>query len=530
MNDVRTAALAAVFMAGLTGQQQAIAGLVRGPDGAPVAAAEVRFLPDPEPAVPALAPYLPPVEPSVVTSGARGSFRCPARVPGMLLVTTAGGLGALVRRCWPSRGVRVELQPLAEVVVGSGSEPFRLWTASRMADGTTRHLPPFEGHRARLPAGSYEVWFEVAEGFGWCRLDLRSGHRTQLRWSSEARYLRASPGASVHPTGFPQVPLLGERQTVTLLGAACRGSFAASWTDRPQIGVDRSLPEPTGSENSGQRADAPLIWPPASTASSGALVVQATGTEPGDLPRAWLLAPRDRGGFWVIGRGRADDQGRVQLPQQSGDDRHWLLLTARDRAPVAAEVSSPIWQSPVKFTSGRRIRCTVTGHDRAPATLVAMAFQAPNGPVLARTRTDERGTAELGPVAGPGRITAEHLHFVSTARELAADQRNIEIQLRAGAAIEGIITDQRGQPSPGVTVTLRDPGGALRPAERTLLSDDEGRFRFAGLPPGQVVMLSAQRVRGGQTWSVQARAEAGERDVRMQLRHEDPRIRPPGGR
>ena len=109
MSPIRICALAASLLATayLSGQDQQLFGLIRGPDRQAVAGARVQFLPDPEPSVPALAAYLPPANPILATSSPKGSFRCPAPLPGMLLVTTEQGLGALHKRCWPGRAVRL---------------------------------------------------------------------------------------------------------------------------------------------------------------------------------------------------------------------------------------------------------------------------------------------------------------------------------------------------------------------------------------------------------------------------------------
>ena len=49
------------------------------------------------------------------------------------------------------------------------------------------------------------------------------------------RHLRVRPAANLHPTGFPQIDLVDDDRRVTLLGAACRASFAASWRDRAEL-------------------------------------------------------------------------------------------------------------------------------------------------------------------------------------------------------------------------------------------------------------------------------------------------------
>ena len=218
------------------------------------------------------------------------------------------------------------------------------------------------------------------------------------------------------------------------------------------------------------------------------------------------------------------------LPQQPADTRLWLLVSAKERAVVAAPVSNPRWQGEVTLPAGRRIRCTVREANGTPAAFVTVDFRAPDGPILARAQTDERGVTEFTALAGPGVLTTEHEQFVSAQAPLTAEQDAAEIRLERGLTITGTVTDPKGIPAGGVAITLRDPGGQLRPAERVALTDAAGNFRFAGIPEDHIVLLTAQRVVGGQTWSVQMHAEADEQDLLLQLRHEDPQLQPPGKR
>ena len=48
-----------------------------------------------------------------------------------------------------------------------------------------------------------------------------------------------------------------------------------------------------------------------------------------------------------------------------------------------------------------------------------------------------------------------------------------------GGAVRGIVTDNSGQPLPGVTVTLTKPSG-----KQTVVTDAAGRYQFAGVAPG----------------------------------------------
>ncbi len=67
------------------------------------------------------------------------------------------------------------------------------------------------------------------------------------------------------------------------------------------------------------------------------------------------------------------------------------------------------------------------------------------------------------------------------AADVAAGARDVEIVLGRGKAIAGIVRDKDGRPARGnVTLALLGVKGALWFSS----SDEHGRFRVAGLPPG----------------------------------------------
>jgi hypothetical protein len=75
---------------------------------------------------------------------------------------------------------------------------------------------------------------------------------------------------------------------------------------------------------------------------------------------------------------------------------------------------------------------------------------------------------------------------------VAAGAESIEIRLKPGASIEGIVTDDAGNPLGGASVwanaTDGSSGGSLSGWSRT---DDDGRFRVRGLDPAQSYTVSA---------------------------------------
>jgi uncharacterized protein (DUF2141 family) len=99
----------------------------------------------------------------------------------------------------------------------------------------------------------------------------------------------------------------------------------------------------------------------------------------------------------------------------------------------------------------------------------------------------------LGTVAGARRPARPGTPIV-----LADAQKvsNVSIRMPMGAAITGVVVDEKGQPNTGVQVALQQ--WRMQGGERTLVgagtvsADDRGRYRFFGLQPGEY-LVSALR-------------------------------------
>lgn len=101
----------------------------------------------------------------------------------------------------------------------------------------------------------------------------------------------------------------------------------------------------------------------------------------------------------------------------------------------------------------------------------------------------------LGAVAGAKRPARP-----GTPIALADGQKitNVTIQLPMGAAISGVVIDERGQPAPSVTVNLMQ--ARMQNGERVLTlgpggtsTDEHGRYRMFGLPPGEYLVVASAR-------------------------------------
>jgi hypothetical protein len=101
----------------------------------------------------------------------------------------------------------------------------------------------------------------------------------------------------------------------------------------------------------------------------------------------------------------------------------------------------------------------------------------------------------LGTVAGARRPARPGTPIAVGDGQTIAD---VVIRMPPGAAISGVITDDRGQPGVGMFVSIRQR--RVQGTERVLASvpggsvaaDDRGRYRVYGLPPGEYVVVATR--------------------------------------
>jgi hypothetical protein len=486
-----------------------VQGLLRNPSGDSVAAAVVQFVPDPVPAVLALTGATAPSATGAVESDARGVFRVTSQGPGTIFAYTAPGLGAVALDCQPGRAVRLDLAPMGELTAG-GSEPILAWPAWIDAEGRRHHLPMQHGTAIRLPAGSYEIWCDLGFGIAWQRVTLRSGQRTLLQPAKESLSVAAPTGVQITPLAFPHAMLASAtRPKVQLLGEA-RLATLAQHSSKP-----------------------PLVLPfvgaelPSLPAPEDCLSVRVGQDVAGAC--AWLLDRADQELPRILAAAPADAAGVCALPKPARHESAWLLVTARDRAPHAERLSMATATREVALSVGRTVQCQVTAPSGLPAVGVAVDFVPKDAPLATlRARTDDRGIATMVHVHGNGELRIEAADLGTARRELG-DESLVALTIDEGAVVEGSVIDAAGTPMVGVTVQLRDPG-ATASRERAMTTDASGRFRFVGLAEGQPVVLFAQQVRLGVTWSGRAELLAPRRSVAVVLSNEDPKLVPRTGR
>jgi hypothetical protein len=173
-----------------------------------------------------------------------------------------------------------------------------------------------------------------------------------------------------------------------------------------------------------------------------------------------------------------------------------------------------VWSAAKAQTSTGRIRGRViaaaTGTPVQGATVRAARLGAPG--IQRETRTDENGRYALADLpAGTYSFFVIHPAYLEQnfdqpqplARyrmlELADGEQlvDVDFRLHRGGVITGVITDENGEPVPGVRVAaLREMVSAIGRnfipvrADFTIPTDDRGRFRIYGLQPGAYLVLA----------------------------------------
>lgn len=466
--------------------------------------------------------------PSVrATSDAQGVLRIepPADGPDVRaiagLVTTASGLGAVVGRLHGSRAQKLQLLPMAPLATAGGKGPLTVHARTLLPDGETVELPPLHGERILLPAGLHDVWAKDQDGWTWQRLLVRSGQTVPLADSRALHTLRTPPGARLHPAGRPEVDLLDGRRVATLRGAAARAPLI-TFVDGFSAG-ERLLPDAA--------TEGPLDWPPAATAAP--VTVAITGGSDEQAAQALLVGlMQTSANTWRIFAMSRPIARRCVMPVAPQGDA-WLVLLAPGHAATAVEWS--LAGPPATLTLQRGHELVVRARDESGLPIPDLAVDyVPDRmePATVAGHADARGVARLGLVTGPGVVRISDPRFANQAIELAAVPHDgLPIVVAAGAALRGIARWADGTPAGAVLVTLRDPTGQLRPAQRTVVTGPDGSFAFAGLRENRALVLFAAAQRDGRTWSGKLdRLLAGGEDVDLVLRDEDPQLGPDTGR
>lgn len=419
-------------------------------------------------------------------------------------VTTPSGLGALVVDLHPGRAQRVDLQPMGAIGTTTGSETLQVFARALLPNGRALVLPPQRGSRVQLPAGDYELWIHSDDGWLWQRTKLVSGELVPLDFTAPGRALQCAKGTWLHPDGASFVPLCTDGGDVVLRGAAAN---AALWSWR---GLRATGPHVLPPNSDGK----PLAWPPGAESPPPA-AARADGS--------LLLALRRLGTRWQplwLG----DDDGatwRGLGAPPAGE--HWLLRVDARGAPACWVWPANANERPAA-TVGVALQAQVRTPDGLPAADVACEYEPDGMPAaIVQARSDGRGLVAFGPVLAPGTLRIVDPRVVNRALLLATvPGEPPQLLAEPGSTLRGVARWPDGSAAAGVVVTLRDPSGTLRPAERARASAGDGSFTFGGLPEQRGLLLFAVAIRGGRTWSARRERVFAGGEVTLTLQDEDP--------
>lgn len=202
---------------------------------------------------------------------------------------------------------------------------------------------------------------------------------------------------------------------------------------------------------------------------------------------------------------RSNSRAASELNRQSVTlTRPWLaaslvLLTAA--IPAAQQPSAP--RTEATSLRGR----VVIASDGSPLPRVRLLLNTPDRP-SEPVLTDDAGRFVLPlhtqPPATAFRMSATKPGFATTTIDVPRDGRELLVQLERGAAINGRVVDENGEPAVSALVIARSTAGAVSMVSDT---DDLGEYRLGGLPAGQYTVT----VLGAQTPEREALARLNER-------------------
>ena len=187
-----------------------------------------------------------------------------------------------------------------------------------------------------------------------------------------------------------------------------------------------------------------------------------------------------------------------------------LALTASIAAP-----QTPAREGARILTGGAAIGGVLITDEPSPQPVrrAAVTLSAVEGGSGRVTVTDDRGRFSIGELpAGRYTLSAARAGFITVlygakrpggpglAISLVDGQQlsDITLKMLRGAVITGTVRDERGEPVPGVRANVMTYRFNAQTGERSLTSasrgfgeetDDRGRYRVFGLPPGEYIVL-----------------------------------------
>ena len=491
-------------------QDPPVFGLVTTPAGHPLADAEVILRPGSTIQLAALGSLARTPAPVSGRTDSRGAYRLPAAAPGLVLVRHRDGLGALAP-AFPGAAQRLVAEPMAALV--SPGSPVRGWARGSWPGLGTGSLPVQEGEEIRLPAGQYRAWVESHGKLEFHRFTLVSGKQHRLPEPPEPElFLELWDGfrGRVIPYSWEETALIEVAANRFAVPAGASRLQIQEETPGGHVLIEVWHPE----EPSVLRLEQPRR-------RDLAVRVQTRSGNPAAGTEVWALQSTAQGSR-ALGRVVTDPAGEAQLLLPDGVDVQ-LLAVDPVRAAAAADLEATARQAVLILGSSSRIQVAVEGPEGpgvAGARLELEPATGPWGRLVAHT--DDRGLARFHRVPdGPVVVRLRDARYLP-AEQVAAPGEGIRFRARRGRSVAGRALLPSGDPAVRALITLRNPRDE-RVMERTVASDDQGRFRITGLPDEAFLVLFGTLQLAGVTYSTRLSAvQPGDHECTLELQPEDP--------
>jgi RNA polymerase sigma-70 factor (ECF subfamily) len=223
-----------------------------------------------------------------------------------------------------------------------------------------------------------------------------------------------------------------------------------------------------------------------------------------------------------IGHPTGDDR----MPREQQSERFRLIVDAHDHArtrlgPFDPEKLSATEPLTLALERGRRLRGTVRDGKGAPIPGARLHEIGP-GPgracnmftwqecsTVRAARCDRDGVYTLGPVAaGAHELVVDATGFVSkvVAVELGeSEPAPLDVELERGLTVDGEVHFEADEEPTSFEVVLqRRSAPAPDAGTLTTAPDDDGRFSFPALPPGEYALLALRPPDSGRDWFADA--------------------------
>lgn len=516
---VRGAAALLLMCGASVAQADRVVGLVRGPDGAPLAGMTVRAFARADDLAAWRRREVASGAIAAATTDARGRFSlpCDERVA---LWGSGDGLAAFVAEAAPGVPAVLHAVPAARAQL----EPDARGAHVRIGGVPVGFVA---GSRLELPAAAIELLVECDGGDYTCARRFVAGDGASMPMpGGTPAVLRGVPsdGSAVAVLeSWPQRRLAPDRDGVIRMPKSSRAlAVTVSIAAGPDDGADRVF-ERLWVEAGAQRDLATMaadwralrVVDPDGRPVPGARV-WTVRSGPG-LPAAMATSTTDADG---VARHRVDvPRARVVV-----DARGFALCSV---APIDLErAGSAIGE--VVLQPGCSVQLHVSGQFGVPLAGAEVRTVAP-AELVRQTHTDGRGGARLdGLERGSCDLIVEHPDHVPVAvRVQTPSEERVRLVLPAGRTIRGRVESPDGFDPAEVLIDVVARIDGVPTRRRRVTVAPAGTFEVRGL--GDLpVDLFAHRVRRGVTWSGRAdRVEPGSDDVVIVVRCDDPQ--PAGG-